>query len=101
MNDKLAHHLPRSNTMIMTDRPAHRSCMELGFCQSRKPACNGCTVSCFPEPRSINFAPGVIQRLPRLSRKSSRRIERIAGWLAIWVIVTMAVGYWIHKLGLL
>jgi hypothetical protein len=34
--------------------PSQHSCAHLGVCQSRKPACEGCTAHCY------SFAPGVI-----------------------------------------
>lgn len=97
--------LPQSQTLIMRQGERRTfSCMELGTCQSRKPACAGCTVHDYPEPRKpINFAPGVIQRLPRqlqLSSRLRRQALLIVAWLAIFLGAMMLAGFLARKLGL-
>lgn len=37
------------------------TCIELGVCQRRTPRCEGCSVThCYPQPKALRFAPGVI-----------------------------------------
>ena len=91
--------LEKSQTLIMRQGKRTYSCMELGLCQLRTQRCEGCTVAkhVYPLPTEpLRFAPGVIQRLPRLS-KTSNRLRRkallILGGLVILVGLPMAAGY--------
>ncbi len=70
------------------DAPSHRSCMALGVCQSRKPACAGYTVNAY------NFAPGVIdfgKRLDSWQWRLARFIWALMGWMLVSGSITFAV----------
>ena len=74
-----------------------RSCDELGMCQQRKPACNGCTV---PTPAPLTLAPGVLEgyRIPKLGTPAQRRelvrvFKSAAIWLAVLGTSALAAGY--------
>lgn len=91
--------LPRSQTLIMHPID-QRSCMELGVCQSRKPACSGCTVHDYPAAKPLNFAPGVIERLrPRRSRRLKAAALQLANALLIITAAGVAWGYVAVKAG--
>lgn len=75
------------------------SCAHLGVCQQRKPACAGCTVHDYPGiDQPINFAPGVIQRLPRLAT-SRRPVQRILAWFVIFMLAMLLTGFLARKIG--
>lgn len=96
--------LPRSGALVIADTAKH-SCMELEVCQQRKPPCVGCTVHQYPQPSHapIRFAPGVIERLPRLRKPGSRDLKAwtaISALLAVLtLIVCLVAGYALAKMG--
>lgn len=57
------------------------TCEELGVCQSRQPACQGC----------FAFAPGVIEGGPRRRWLTDRRVEQLArAALVLALLATLA-----------
>ena len=81
----------------MTDSNNQRSCAALGFCQSRKPACEGCTAQANSAIHSaihsaIRFAPGVIERLPRLRRGAGRYWMRAGVMITILMLASAGTG---------
>ena len=67
--------------------PMHRSCKDLGLCQSRKPACADC---CAPR---IRFAPGVIDRQPSRPSMQWRWALLVVIGLGAVAVLPMAAGY--------
>lgn len=57
-----------------------RTCNELGVCQGRKPACQGCSAA--PRQQPHPFAPGVIEGYDRYLMRGLRF------WLVRWVAFT-------------
>lgn len=60
---------------VIGAEPMHRSCKDLGLCQSRKPACADCSAL------RIRFAPGVIDR--------QRRRPSVAGMQWRWALLVV------------
>ncbi len=86
-----------------TTQPCHPSCDSLGACQSRLPACSGCTWVASTASRVARhaFAPGVVTVHPSTRLARLRRWARQAytwGRLAllaalVLVSLAMAAGY--------
>ena len=70
-----------------TIKTEQRSCDELGLCQSRKPACDGCdhaTRKVFP------FAPGVIDFGPKQQSSRQGRAWQASDFLGALALVAAA-----------
>lgn len=93
--------LEQSQTLIMPQGKRTYSCMELGMGQSRQPACAGCTVHDYQQPRKpLNFAPGVIERLsPKRASRLKKAALRIANLLLICAGAGLSLGYMATKAG--
>ena len=59
-----------------------RTCNELGMCQSRKPACAGCTAH---RASAFAFAPEVIEGYPKLHSPALRT------WLLGWAFMSVLI----------
>ena len=64
-----------------------RSCMELGVCQSRTPACNGCDHPAREKlatpPAPMRLAPGVIDGPYRRETSAGRALQEAANALQL------------------
>lgn len=75
----------------MTTWKLAHTCNELGACQSRKPACAGCTAQPQSQLKEFNqfpFAPGVIDHGPKSLRPVNPAVTK---WLVRWVCVMLVV----------